>query len=58
MYNHFVNQPLLQTAYHSVFKPIDKGILEAVGPRALYRYAHYLALRVTREQTGKVYDYA
>jgi hypothetical protein len=58
VYNRFVNQPLLQSAYHDVFKPIDKGLLECVGPTGLGHVAVRLGYRTAAAQTGRVYDYA
>lgn len=58
VYNRFVNQPLLEFAYKTVFRFLDKGLLEFIGPTSAGRIISKVGFHITRAQTGKVYDYA
>jgi len=58
VYNRLVNQPLLEGAYRVVFALIDKGLLEVAGPTGLSTIAIKAGNRLSRVQTGRVYDYA
>lgn len=58
IYNELVNRPLLNMAYKTVFKSLDKGLLEFFGP---YGFSYVLfsgATKMKRMQLGEVYYYA
>jgi NADH:ubiquinone oxidoreductase subunit 5 (subunit L)/multisubunit Na+/H+ antiporter MnhA subunit len=58
VYNHFVNTPLLKTAYLSIFKALDKGLIESWGPTGASRLIYQLSALLTKTQTGYVQDYS
>lgn len=58
VYNRLVNQPLLEFAYKTIFRALDKGLFEFVGPTSAGVLLSRLGFTITRFQTGRVYDYA
>lgn len=58
VYNRLINQPLLEVAYYQVFKTLDKGMFEALGPTGASKVLIWAGRFVTRFQTGRVYDYS
>lgn len=48
VYNRFINQPLLEFAYKTVFRFIDKGLLEFVGPTSAGKLLSKVGFYVTR----------
>lgn len=58
VYNRFINQPLLEFAYNTIFRLVDKGLLEYLGPTSAGTILDSLGFSVTQCQTGRVYDYA
>jgi NADH-ubiquinone oxidoreductase chain 5 len=58
IYNELLNRPLLNLAYKTIFKSLDKGLLEFFGP---YGFSYVLfsgATKMKRMQLGEVYYYA
>jgi hypothetical protein len=52
-----INRPLLKIAYTTIFRSLDKGVLELFGP---YGVSHLLfsgAKKMKRMQVGEVYYY-
>lgn len=42
LYNNLLVMPALQGGYHVLFKYIDRGLIEMVGPVGLYRAVRYV----------------
>lgn len=58
IYNEKINRPLLKLAYITIFKSLDKGLLELFGPYGTSFALFYSASRLKRMQVGKAYYYA
>ena len=58
IYNEFLNRPLLQMAYTTIFCSLDKGILELFGPYGISYVLFSGASKMKRMQLGQVYYYA
>jgi proton-translocating NADH-quinone oxidoreductase chain L len=58
IYNRLINVPLLFVAYNHVFKSLDKGLFEVIGPTGAGKILSRAGYFVIRFQTGRVYDYA
>jgi len=58
IYNEYINMPLLKFSYNIIFKLLDKGILEIIGPYGisytLFKWGYWLK----ETQSGKMYHYA
>jgi len=53
-----MNRPLLNLAYTTIFKSLDKGLLELFGPYGTSFALFFGASRLKRMQLGKAYYYA
>ena len=53
-----MNRPFLNIAYKTIFKSLDKGLLEMFGPHGITSILFFGASRMKRMQTGEVYYYA
>lgn len=58
IYNELINRPLLNLAYKTIFKSLDKGILELFGPYGTSYVLFLGAAKMKRMQLGEVYYYA
>jgi len=58
IYNEWINRPLLQLSYKTVFKSLDKGLLEFFGPYGISRVLFFSAVQMKKMQLGEVYYYA
>jgi NADH-ubiquinone oxidoreductase chain 5 len=58
IYNELINRPLLNTAYKTIFKSLDKGLLELFGPYGTSYVLFLGASKMKRMQVGEVYYYA
>ena len=50
--------PFLKFSYNNVFKKIDRGFFEHVGPSGLSDYVSNLASFVSKAHSGLIYNYA
>ena len=58
IYNELINRPVLNLAYKTIFKSLDKGLLELFGPYGT-SFALFLgAAKTKRMQLGGAYYYA
>ncbi len=57
IYNKLINLSIFKFCYNTVFKSIDKGFLEHIGPHFFSNVLLYLSNTVHRFQTGIVYRY-
>lgn len=56
IYNVYLSQVVLDLAYHTTYKAIDKGIIENVGPVGLYKTLSEVSEFVsTFQKTGNIY---
>ena len=58
IYNEIINRPLLKFAYETIFKSLDKGLLEWFGPSGSSFVLFWGASRLKRMQLGRAYYYA
>jgi len=58
IYNELVNRPLLRFAYATIFRSLDKGILELFGPYGFSYLLFSSASQMKRMQLGEIYYYA
>ena len=58
IYNELINRPLLNIAYKTIFKSLDKGLLEIFGPYGTSYVLFLGASKMKRMQIGEVYYYA
>lgn len=58
VYNEMINRPLLKMAYTTIFRSLDKGLLELFGPYGLSYVLFSGAQKLKRMQIGEVYYYA
>jgi NADH:ubiquinone oxidoreductase subunit 5 (subunit L)/multisubunit Na+/H+ antiporter MnhA subunit len=58
VYNELINRPLLQFAYQTVFRSLDKGVLELFGPYGLSYVLFSGASKMKNMQSGYIYHYA
>jgi NADH:ubiquinone oxidoreductase subunit 5 (subunit L)/multisubunit Na+/H+ antiporter MnhA subunit len=58
VYNELINRPLLRFAYTTIFRSLDKGVLELFGPYGLSYLLFAGASQMKRMQLGEVYYYA
>ena len=57
IYNEIINRPLLKMAYITIFRSLDKGILELFGPYGI-SYSFFLsANKMKQMQVGEIYYY-
>jgi NADH-ubiquinone oxidoreductase chain 5 len=57
VYNELLNRPLIQMAYTTVFRSLDKGVLELFGPYGISKFLFLNAPKTKQIQLGKVYYY-
>ena len=57
IYSAFIAYPFIKLAYESIFKAVDKGVLELVGPFGVSKVFESTSYSAKRLQTGFVYDY-
>jgi NADH-ubiquinone oxidoreductase chain 5 len=57
VYNKLINLTVFKFGYNTVFKAIDKGFLEHIGPHFFSNILFYLSNSIHRLQTGLVYRY-
>lgn len=58
IYNELINRPLLNMAYKTIFKSLDKGLLELFGPYGSSFALFFGAAKMKRMQLGGAYYYA
>jgi NADH-ubiquinone oxidoreductase chain 5 len=58
LYNNFLVLPFLKFSYTNVFKKIDRGFFEHVGPSGLSNYVSNLSNFVSKAHSGLIYNYA
>ena len=58
VYNEIINRPVLKIAYSTLFRLLDKGILELFGPYGISSNLFSSANKMKRLQIGEVYYYA
>ena len=58
IYNELINRPILKIAYTTIFKSLDKGVLELFGPYGISYLLFSGAQKMKRMQLGEVYYYA
>jgi NADH-ubiquinone oxidoreductase chain 5 len=58
IYNEYINQTLLNTAYHFTYKAVDRGIIEILGPYGLSKITIEGSSRFKNLQTGAFYHSA
>lgn len=58
IYNELLNRPLVNIAYKTIFRSLDKGVLELFGPFGLSSVLFSSAYKMKRMQIGEVYYYA
>ena len=52
-----INRPLVKIAYNIMFRSLDKGLLEVIGPYGISRVLFAGANRMKFMQLGQVYYY-
>ena len=57
VYNHFINLQVLKTSYHFIFKLLDKGLIEAVGPLGISSLFSRISHAFSNYQSGYVFHY-
>ena len=57
IYNEFINRPLLRIAYTTIFRSLDKGVLELFGPYGLSYLFFGGANKMKQMQLGQIYYY-
>ena len=56
IYNVYASQFLLHISYHTTYKVIDRGIIETLGPRGLYKLLRIIAkVFAVLQQSGNLY---
>ena len=58
IYNKLINVKILRASYRSIFKILDKGLLELFGPLGLSQLLLQAGLNIKLDQNGLVYKYA
>jgi proton-translocating NADH-quinone oxidoreductase chain L len=58
IYNEVLNRPLVKMAYTTIFRSLDKGLLELFGPYGISYVLFAGAHKLKRMQLGEVYYYA
>jgi NADH-ubiquinone oxidoreductase chain 5 len=58
IYNELLNRPLVETAYRTIFRSLDKGVLELFGPYGVSYLLFSGTYKMKRMQLGLVYYYA
>ncbi len=58
IYNEIINRPILNLAYKTIFKSLDKGLLELFGPYGTSFALFFGASQMKRMQLGEAYYYA
>ena len=58
IYNERINRPILNLAYVTIFKSLDKGLLELFGPYGTSFALFFGAAQLKKMQLGKAYYYA
>jgi NADH-ubiquinone oxidoreductase chain 5 len=58
VYNEFISQFLLNLAYHTTYKVVDRGIIETIGPYGLSRFLKALNNALHKLQSGAFYHLA
>jgi NADH-ubiquinone oxidoreductase chain 5 len=58
VYNELLNRPLLKIAYTTIFRCLDKGLLELFGPYGISYVLFSGANKMKEMQIGAVYYYA
>lgn len=56
-YNSVINQNILSYSYNVVYKLIDKGVVEHLGPQGLYSGLRHASKRIAGIQTGFITQY-
>lgn len=56
-YNSFINQNILSYSYNIVYKLIDKGVVEHLGPEGLHQSLYSNSKRISKLQTGYITQY-
>jgi NADH-ubiquinone oxidoreductase chain 5 len=57
IYNKVINLPILRFGYHFIFKLLDKGIFEHMGPLFFSTSTYNISTFIKKMQTGFVYRY-
>jgi proton-translocating NADH-quinone oxidoreductase chain L len=57
IYNNFIVINILWAAYYIMFKILDRGFIEWVGPYGLVKLIRSLSIKVSKMQTGYLYNY-
>lgn len=58
IYNRYVNNSLLHLGYRVTYKALDKGLIEALGPKGTATVLEQASRATRAQQTGLVYHYA
>ncbi len=58
LYNNYVGFFILRHGYETFYKLLDKGLIEICGPQGLSTLVYYIALNLSKKQTGYVYHIA
>eukprot|EP00003_Mantamonas_plastica_P007285 TRINITY_DN16102_c0_g1_i1.p1 TRINITY_DN16102_c0_g1~~TRINITY_DN16102_c0_g1_i1.p1 ORF type:complete len:681 (+),score=-417.05 TRINITY_DN16102_c0_g1_i1:1170-3212(+) len=58
VYNEYIAQKLLFFGYNVSFKTLDRGVVEVLGPYGLAQTVTRFSERVSKLQTGYIYNYA
>jgi len=58
IYNELINRPVLKMAYTTIFRSLDKGVLELFGPYGISYLLFSGARKMKHMQIGEVYYYA
>lgn len=57
IYNKFINYPIFMKAYDILFKLIDKGVVEILGPKGVSETVYQIGLFTKKAQTGFIFTY-
>nr|YP_001648669.1 NADH dehydrogenase subunit 5 [Igernella notabilis]ABW83949.1 NADH dehydrogenase subunit 5 [Igernella notabilis] len=56
--NHFLTKSLWKFGYYISYKIVDRGVLEIIGPRGLIRVFTKLTKKLSKLQSGNLFNYA
>ena len=57
IYNHFINYPLIRLSHSFLYKIVDKGFIEIIGPLGISRVSRFISVSFSRYHSGHLYKY-
>ncbi len=58
VYGEWLNQVVLVLGFKGTYGMVDKGILELVGPKGVYSGVYKIGSKLSKFESGNMYDYS